>query len=47
MDNEFSSETQHEIEEIKNNIEVWKPLFDIKIDLYFDGWAIFLREKNL
>ena len=24
----------------------WKELFDIKIEFYFDGWAIFLREKN-
>ena len=47
MNNKFSSETQDEIEEIKNSIDVWKPLFDIKIDLYFDGWAFLLREKSL
>lgn len=47
MKNKFSPEIQIELNEIKYEIQVWKRLFDIEIELYIDGWAIFLREKNL
>lgn len=47
MKNKFSLEIKAEIDEIKHKIQIWKNLFDIEIELYIDGWAIFLREKNL
>ncbi len=47
MKNKFSSEIQTELNEIKHEIQEWKNLFDIEIELYFDGWAIFLREKSI
>ncbi len=47
MNNEFSSEIQTEINSIINKIEKWKNFFEIKTELYFNGWAITLREKNL
>ncbi len=37
---------QTEIDDFKKKIQVWKNLFDIKIEFYIDGWAIFLREKS-
>jgi len=46
MNSKFSTEIQAEIDEIKNKVQAWKNLFDIEIDLYIDGWAVFLREKN-
>lgn len=47
MENKFSLQTQTEINEIINEIQKWKKFFDIKIEFYFDGWAISLREKNV
>jgi len=46
MKNKFSPEIQTEINEIINKIQKWKNIFDHKIEFFFDGWAIFLREKN-
>ncbi|MCK4779987.1 MAG: hypothetical protein KAT57_07365 [Candidatus Lokiarchaeota archaeon] len=47
MKNKFSPEIQTEINEIINKIQRWKNIFDYKIEFYFDGWAIFLREKHV
>ncbi|MFX1376497.1 MAG: hypothetical protein ACFFA0_11860 [Promethearchaeota archaeon] len=47
MFNKFSPKIQKEIEEIRIKIQSWKKLFSIKLEFYFDGWAIFLREKNV
>jgi len=46
MKNKFSPEIHREINEIITKIQKWKNIFDYKIEFYFDGWAIFLREKN-
>ena len=46
MKNKFSPEIQSEINEIIDKIQRWKNIFNYKIDFYFDGWAIFLREKS-
>ncbi len=47
MKNKFSPEIQNEIDDIFEKINIWKELFYFKVEFYFDGWAIFLREKNL
>ncbi|MBY8991660.1 MAG: hypothetical protein KGD58_12995 [Candidatus Lokiarchaeota archaeon] len=47
MINKFSEEIQKEIEGILNKIQVWNALFNIKLEFYYDGWAVFLKEKNL
>ncbi|MFX1380045.1 MAG: hypothetical protein ACFFA4_13225 [Promethearchaeota archaeon] len=47
MKNSFSSDTQAEINKILKKIQIWKNLFEFKIELYFNGWAISLRETNL
>ena len=46
MNNKFSAEIQAEINDIVSKIQNWKNFFNYKIEFYFDGWAIFLREKN-
>ncbi len=45
MNKKFSPDTQTEINDILNNIQNWNNFFNSKIEFYFDGWAIFLREK--
>ena len=47
MNNKSSIELHIEIDDFINKIQKWKEFFDFKIELYFDGWAITLREKNL
>ncbi|UCD02280.1 MAG: hypothetical protein JSV23_04505 [Promethearchaeota archaeon] len=47
MENKFSPQIQIEINDIINEIQKWKKFFDSKTEFYYDGWAIFLREKNL
>ena len=47
MNNKFSLEIQKEIEGIIKKIQIWKDLFNIKLDFYYDGWSIFLKEKNV
>ena len=47
MKNKFSPEIQNEIDEIFKKINLWNKLFTFQIEFYFDGWAIFLKEKNL
>ncbi len=47
MNDKFSPDIQTEINEIIAKIEKWKNYFDISIEFYFDGWAIFLRERNI
>ncbi len=47
MNNKFSAENQAEINDIVSKIQNWKNFFNYKIEFYFDGWAIFLREKNV
>jgi len=46
MENKYSLETQVEIENILKEIQ-FKNLFSIKYEFFFDGWAIFLKEKAL
>ena len=47
MKNKFSKEIQDEIDDLLSKIQKWKNLFEIRIEYYYDGWGIFLREKNL
>jgi hypothetical protein len=47
MNDKFSLENQIELDDIINKIQRWKQIFELKTEFYFDGWAIFLREKNV
>ena len=47
MVNKFSPEIQKEIEGVIKKTQSWKDLFSIKLEFYYDGWAIFLKEKNI
>ncbi|MFX0000861.1 MAG: hypothetical protein ACFE9Q_11785 [Candidatus Hodarchaeota archaeon] len=47
MKDKFSPDIQVELNDILAKIEKWKNYFEFNIEFYFDGWAIFLREKNV
>ena len=47
MSNKFSPEIQKEIENLLEKAQIWKNLFNIKLEFYSDGWAVFLKEKNI
>ncbi|MFX1280332.1 MAG: hypothetical protein ACFFA3_13030 [Promethearchaeota archaeon] len=47
MSKKFSLDIQKEIDIILENAQFWKNLFTITLEYYYDGWAIFLKEKNL
>ena len=47
MNSKFSQEIQDDIDEILKQLRFWKDIFGFNTEFYYDGWAIFLREKNL
>ncbi len=47
MEYKFSPKIKNEIDGILKEISFWNEFFSINFDFYFDGWAIFLKEKNL
>jgi len=47
MENKFSPNIKSEVEDILKNLDFWNNYFSINLEFYFDGWAIFLKEKNL
>ena len=46
MENKFSLETQKEVSAVLDKLERWKNLFSIKVNYFFEGWAIYLKEKS-
>ena len=47
MEHKFSLETQKEVNAVLDNLEEWKNLFSIKVDYFYEGWAIYLKEKSI
>jgi hypothetical protein len=47
MEKKFSPDIQKEIDIILEKAQFWKNLFNITLEYYYDGWAVFLREKNI
>jgi hypothetical protein len=47
MDHKFSLETQKEVNAVLNKLVEWKKLFSIKVDYFYEGWAIYLKEKSI
>lgn len=47
MDRKYSLETQKEINAVLVNFIEWKNLFSIKVDYFYEGWAIYLKEKSI
>ena len=47
MDHKNSFKTQKEVNTVLNKLAEWKNLFSIKIDYFYEGWAIYLKEKSI
>jgi len=47
MDRKFSLETQNEVNAVLDNLKEWKKLFSINVDYFYEGWAIYLKEKSI
>ena len=47
MKNKFSPDIQNEIKGIIYKIQSWKDLFDFQLEFFFDGWAIYLKERSI
>lgn len=47
MDHKFSNETQKEVKTVLDKLTEWKNLFSIKVDYFYEGWAIYLNEKSI
>ena len=47
MEHKFSPETQKEINAVLDNLKEWKKLFSIKVNYFYEGWAIYLKEKSI
>jgi len=47
MDYKNSLKTQKEVNTVLNKLAEWKNLFSIKVDYFYEGWAIYLKEKSI
>jgi len=47
MEHKFSTETQKEVNTVLDKVSEWKNLFSIKVDYFYEGWAIYLKEKSI
>ena len=47
MENKYSLKTQEEINAVLDILKEWKNLFVIKEDYFYEGWAIYLKEKSI
>jgi len=47
MDYKNNLKTEKEVNIVLNKLDEWKNLFSIKVDYFYEGWAIYLKEKNI
>ena len=47
MDPKYCSKTQKEVSTVLKSLFEWKNLFSIKVKYFYEGWAVYLREKNM
>jgi len=47
MDYKNNLKTEKEVNLVLNKLAEWKNLFSIKVDYFYEGWAIYLKEKNI
>ncbi len=46
MNDKYSVKTQNEVNSILERLDEWKNLFFFEIRYFYEGWAIYMREKN-
>ena len=47
MDRKYNLDTQKEINAVLASFDEWKNLFSVKVDYFYEGWAIYLKEKSM
>jgi hypothetical protein len=47
MDHKNSLKTQKEVNTVLNKLTEWKKLFSINVNYFYEGWAIYLKEKSI
>jgi len=46
MNDKYSLKTQNEVNSILEGLDMWKNLFFFEVKYFYEGWAIYMREKN-
>ncbi|MHA1478620.1 MAG: hypothetical protein ACTSPU_10515, partial [Promethearchaeota archaeon] len=46
MNDKYCLKTQNEINSILERLNEWKNLFFLEVRYFYEGWAIYMREKN-
>jgi hypothetical protein len=46
MNDKFSVKTQNEVNSILEGLNEWKNFFLFEVSYFFEGWAIYMREKS-
>ncbi len=46
MNDKYRVKTQNEINTILKRLDEWKDLFFFEVRYFYEGWAIFMKEKN-
>lgn len=46
MNDKYSVKTQNEVNLIFERLDEWKNLFFFEVRYFYEGWAIYMREKN-
>jgi len=47
MDPKYCSKTQKEVRTVLKSLFEWENLFSIKVKYFYEGWAVYLREKSM
>ncbi len=47
MNDKYSVKTQNEVNSILERLVEWKKFFSFKVRYFYEGWAIYMREKSI
>ena len=47
MDPKYCSKTQKEVKTVLKSLFEWENLFSVKVKYFYEGWALYLREKSI
>lgn len=47
MNDKYSVKTQNEVNSVLERLNEWKNLFIFEVKYFYEGWAIYMREKNI
>ncbi len=47
MNDKFNAKTQIELNSVLERLDEWKTLFFFEVRYFYEGWAIYMREKSV